>query len=262
MKIGIIGCGTIGNAIAERLAATQKLLFYDRHPEKMRQAAMKSQGACCEAPHDIIERADILILSVKPKDLFSVQTAFGKSMKPDQLLVSALAGTTINDLNKAFGNAPILRMMPNLAISCGMGIVGLSASSEMGEEQKKQIATVFSPLGLLKWLPESMMDALTSLTGSGPAFACVLIEAMIDASIAMGFPAAEGRDLVYEMLKGTLTLLQDSRQHPGELKWQVTSPNGTTIAGLRELEAHCTRSGIIEAFIAAYARAKNISEDE
>jgi pyrroline-5-carboxylate reductase len=99
------------------------------------------------------------------------------------------------------------------------------------------------------------------LTGSGPAFFFVMIEAMIDAGIAMGFSAIDARDLIHQMLQGSLTLLEKTSKHPGELKWQITSPQGTTIAGLKKLEESALRGGIMNTFLAAYDRANQLSLD-
>jgi pyrroline-5-carboxylate reductase len=110
-------------------------------------------------------------------------------------------------------------------------------------------------------LKESQVDALTSLTASGPAFVFTMIEAMIDAGVLMGFQAKEAQDLILQMLQGCVTLLQQTERHPGELKWQIASPSGTTIAGIRVLEKENVRSGIIETFLATYQKTQEIAKN-
>lgn len=261
MKIGIIGCGNMGRSLAKRLSAEHQLFLYDHNQVKMNEVVQEINGMGCLNPQELLQRTEIVILSVKPKDLKVVGDLLRGKFSNDQLLVSILAGTSIQTLKNALGDVSVIRMMPNLAVAFGQGVIGLSENDERTGEEKTQIEEIFSSLGLVKWVPEVMMDAVASLTGSGPAFALVCIEAMIDAAIAMGFTSAEGQKLIIQMLKGTLVMLEESDKHPGELKWQVTSPAGTTIAGLRKMEAHGVRSGIMEAFIAAYERSHQIAKE-
>lgn len=258
MKIGIIGCGNMGSAIARRLASQNDLILYDRNPTKIQHLAQEVEGKACSDIKDFLSQAEVIILAVKPKDLATVSQAFAGQLRPNQLLISCLAGISTQTLRNSFENVKVVRMMPNLAIIYGAGVVGVVANEDIDADRKKQIDQLFARLGLVKWIPEGTMDALTSLTGSGPAFAFVMIEAMIDAAVAMGFNPEQGRQLVIQMLAGSLKMLQETQMHPGDLKWLVTSPAGTTIAGLRAMEAHGVRSGIIETFIAAFDRAKNI----
>ena len=153
-------------------------------------------------------------------------------------------------------------MMPNLPLVYGMGVIGLSSSNKIKNEDKEHLTKMFGSLGKIYWLPEEKIDALTALAGSGPAFFLVMVEAMIDAGIAMGFTAADAQGLIYQMLRGSLTLLEQTSKHPGELKWQIASPQGTTIAGLKRLEELALRGGIMNTFLAAYDRAKKLSSRE
>lgn len=118
---------------------------------------------------------------------------------------------------------------------------------------------VFAPLGNLHWMAENKLDALTALTASGPAFVYVMIESIVEAAIAMGFNSSEAQGLVLEMLSGSIAMLRETRKHPGELKWQVTSPSGTTIEGLKVLERSGVRAGIIDTFLAAHERSKELA---
>ena len=148
--------------------------------------------------------------------------------------------------------------MPNLALIYGEGVIGLSSDENIPQKNKEDLTKAFELLGKIHWLSEDKINALTALTGSGPAFFFVMVEAMVDAGIAMGFTAHTAQDLIYQMLQGSLTLLEKTSKHPGELKWQIASPQGTTIAGLKTLEELAIRGGIMNTFLSAYDRANKL----
>jgi pyrroline-5-carboxylate reductase len=145
--------------------------------------------------------------------------------------------------------------MPNIAISQGQGVMGLTAQESLGASEREGLNKLFEPLGKIYWLPEEKFEALGVLAGSGPAFVFVMIEAMVEAGIALGFSAQQAQEMSCQTIQGALALLEKTGQHPGALKWQVTSPKGTTIAGIRALENKGLRSAILETFLATYARA-------
>jgi pyrroline-5-carboxylate reductase len=150
-------------------------------------------------------------------------------------------------------------MMPNLAVKYQSGVMGLCENEVLPKDLKKKIEQLFSPCGSIYWLSEDKMDALNALTGSGPGFAFAIIEAMVEAGITMGFSSSQSLQMVLEMLKGSIKILEETGNHPAELKWQVCSPAGTTIAGLNRFEKENVRYGIISTFIDARERAKELS---
>lgn len=256
MKIGILGCGNMGGALAERLAPANELFVFGRNHAQMSLVAHQCGATACASAAELVRHADMVIVAVKPKDLQDVADATREFFTPSKLLVSALAGVSVAALKAAFSAPQVVRIMPNMAVRYGKGVVGIAEDAALPAAARQAVDVAFAPLGTLCWLPENMIDALTSLTGSGPAFALVLIEAMIEAGINLGFSAHQGKELVIQMLSGTVEMLKASGQHPAELKWQVTSPAGTTIAGLRKLEEHAVRYGVQEAFTAAFLKAK------
>ena len=145
-------------------------------------------------------------------------------------------------------------MMPNLALTCGSGVIGLTEDPALHESVKKSVGALLQGLGLVVWLPEAKIEALTPLAASGPAFVLVMIEAMIEAGIFMGFTAGEAQELVLKTIEGTVDLLRASGKHPAALKWDIASPAGTTIAGIKEMEERGVRAGIAAALMAAYRR--------
>lgn len=260
MHLTIIGCGNMGSALAQRLSPHYKLFLYDRNVEKTEHLEKQGFGKACKQLPETLRQSDIVILAIKPQNLHEAIDLIyqnGKSKKP--LLVSLLTGTPLAKLQNHFPNYKIIRMMPNLPMIHGEGLIGLSASDDISEKEQQPVTELCQHLGKVYWIPESKIDAFTALAGSGPGFAFVLIEAMIDAGINLGFSVKDSQDLVHQMLKGSLLLLEKSGKHPGELKWQVTSPAGTTIAGLRQLEKSAFRGAIIDTFFAAYERAKHLN---
>lgn len=256
MKIAIIGCGNMGSGIARRLSPSHHLSLYDRNQRKVEALVCEGCGLSCSSAEVALASAEVVILAIKPQNLAEIALPLRK----DQLLVSLLAGTPLSKLKRVFSEkASMVRMMPNLPLLCGEGVIGLSAV-DLSSEWKKKLDTFLVPLGKVLWLPEKKIDALTSLAGSGPAFILVLIEACIEAGIAMGFDAKSSSEIVLQMCKGCLTLLEESGQHPAELKWQIASPEGTTIAGLQKLEEEAIRGTLMKTFLAAKARASELSQ--
>lgn len=251
VKIAIIGCGNMGAAIAERLSAKGQLLFFDRNPEKIQVLVDKGFGKPANSLREAITESPLVLLAIKPQNLEQSATAINESLTPDHTLVSLLASTTLDQLKSYFPNCQIVRMMPNIPLLCGEGMIGLCSNENFSQDR---LTAIFSPLGKLLWLPENKMDAFTALAGSGPAFVFAITEAMIEAGIALGFPAREAQSIMYQMIKGSIELLETTGKHPAELKWQVTSPGGTTIEGLKTFEEHAVRSGIINTFLSTYKK--------
>lgn len=258
MKIAIIGCGHMGGGIAQRLHTSNLIQLYDHNSPKVRELASHTESIPCHSVEEAIRDVEVILLAVKPQDFKEIAPSLKKSLTQEQLMMSLLAGVSLKTIQDQI-STPIVRMMPNLAVLCGEGIVGLTAPSGLDEGLKKQAEQLSSALGSFYWLPEEKLDALTSLTGSGPAFICVWIEAMTEAAIAMGFRADEGTHLALEVLKGTLALLEEPGNTLESLKYSIASPAGTTIAGLLKMEEMGVRSGIIQTFLAAYKRTKELA---
>lgn len=261
MHITIIGCGNMGTGLAKQLSPFHPIILHDRDWKRTQELAKEIKCEAFQDPLQAIENAQIILLAIKPQNLKELSDSIGNKLMPEQIVVSLLAGTSIEVLKKYFPNPILVRMMPNLALCYGSGVIGMVDSPNLSLHLKKELKDLFSPLGLIYWLKENLVDSLTSLTASGPAFIFTLIEAMIEAGIAMGFQAKDAQELIIQMLQGCVTLLQKTERHPSELKWQIASPLGTTIAGLRTLEKQNVRSGLIETFLAAYQRAQELAKN-
>jgi pyrroline-5-carboxylate reductase len=257
MKIAILGCGNMGRGLAERLSPFHEMILFDRHPEKVKTLVHAGFGKGIADMQVAIEGAEVVILAVKPQSLDEVAATIGKDLKEDQHLVSLLVGTPIEALKDAFPHGKIVRMMPNLALIHGQGVIGLAAEESV---DTKRFDALFAPLGKCYWIPEKKIEAIASLAGSGPAFFCVILEAMVDAGIAMGFSAPLAKELACQMVRGTLTLLETTHKNTAELRWQTSSPEGTTIAGILALEEGALRATIMNTFLASYDRAFEIQK--
>lgn len=262
MKIAIVGCGNMGGALAERLSLANQLFLHDHHVEKTRRLEREGHGKSCPEIAEAVSSANMLILAVKPQNLNTTAAMLTQDLLGNRFLVSLLAGTPLVTLRHYFPTAPLVRMMPNLALVHGEGVIGLSAEGKLPQKEKDSLSAIFAPLGKVHWIPEEKMDALTALAASGPAFFFAMVEAMVEAGISMGFTAKDAQGLVCQMVRGSLTLLEKTQQHPGELRWQIASPQGTTIAGLRKLEESALRSGVINAFLGAYDYARTLSSQQ
>ena len=259
LKIGIIGCGRMGGGIARKLAPEHQIFLCDHREEKAKKLGAEIGAKPVGTVMELAALAEVIILAVKPQNLGNIGIALRDKLSHHQILVSILAGTTMATLKHFFGPVSIVRMMPNLALLYGQGVIGVAEHDQMGHEIRKKVIDMFSCLGNLHWMPEDKLDALSSLTASGQAYVYVMIESIIEAGIAMGFSPDQAQELVLEMLTGSVTMLRETKKHPSELKWEVTSPSGTTIEGLKVLERSGVRAGIIDSFLAAYERAKQLA---
>lgn len=250
MKITVIGSGNMGNAFIKSLSKEHLIVICDRGSGRGEILAKKFQVTYIKDSKQAIKEADVVILAVKPKDITSLsELVFTK----DQYVVSLLVGVSIATLKKTFPGPCVIRLMPNTAVSVKMGVLGFS-SEDISLDGKKLVESVFSSLGLSLWILESKMEAFAALAGSSPAFIFVLLESMIDSGLHMGFSVEESKKIVLKVLEGCCMLFKETNTSLGDLKWQITSPGGTTIAGLKALEASSFRSGIWNAIETTYQK--------
>lgn len=262
MKVCVIGCGKMGGGIAQRLASENELFLYDHSDKRAEELATSIQATACSTASQAISQSEVILLAVKPQDLEQLVKETHREFYAKQLVVSCLAGITTNMLESYFSEIPVLRIMPNLSVIQGEGVVGLVDSEELEPSFKEKANNLFSSLGSLHWVPESKIDAISSLTGSGPAFVSVMIASMIEAGVAMGIDSELSKELVFQLVSGTITSLKDTGKNPDQFKLEVASPGGTTISGLVTMEQEGVRSGIINTFIATYYRNLELSEEE
>ncbi|MFM7266995.1 MAG: pyrroline-5-carboxylate reductase [Cyanobium sp.] len=212
-------------------------------------------------------RCGTVLLAVKPQQLNAVAAAaqaVGALNRPSSadappLLLSVLAGVPLERLERLFPGWRCLRAVPNTPCLVRSGLTGLAWGSGISEERRAWVRSLFACVGEVLELPEQQLDAFLALTSSGPAFLALVVEAMADGAVAAGLPRAQALHLTHRTLAGTAALLDQHNLHPGQLKDMVSSPAGTTIAGLRKLEQAGLRSALIEAVLAAAARSRELA---
>jgi len=201
----------------------------------------------------------VVLLAVKPQQLEAVAAAAPAPTSAEPpLLISVLAGVTVARLQRLFPAWRIVRAVPNTPCLVRAGLTGLAWGDGVSVEQQAWVQQLFAQVGEVLQLPEPQLDAFLALTSSGPAFVALVAEAMADGAVAAGLPRVQAHHLAHRTLAGTAALLQGQQLHPGQLKDMVSSPGGTTIAGIRALESGGLRAALIEAVVAAAERSRQL----
>jgi len=244
MRIGIIGRGTLGGALQRG---------FERHPE-VREIDATTRAASFRN-RDVAAQSDVVVVCVKPKDANEVCVQIAPVLREDQLLISAVAGVDTAMLRAwTADGSPVVRVMPNTPARVAAAMTVLARTSQSDETALDRARGLFAAFGETLVLDEALMDAVTAVSGCGPAFVFVAIEAMIDAAVALGIPYDEARVLVAQTVLGSGRLVLESGAHPGVLKHEVATPAGRTIKGLVELERGSLRSAMLNAVMAAGTR--------
>lgn len=203
---------------------------------------------------------EVVLLAIKPQVFGQIAQELSGQTDANTLIISILAGTTLNQLEAAFPGHPVIRAMPNTPAAVGAGVTAIATGQHAQPHHVEKATQILQTVGEVVEVPESMMDAVTGLSGSGPGYIALVVEALADGGVAAGLPRATAMKLALQTVKGTAQLLQESGMHPGDLKDRVTSPGGTTIAGIAKLEAAGFRSALIEAVKASYQRSKELGQ--
>jgi pyrroline-5-carboxylate reductase len=261
--LSIIGGGIMAEAILSRLLVKQvfaanTVLVSEPRTERRDFLAQKYQVRVTAKNQTAISKAQVLLLAIKPQILDLVVADI--TPNPNSTVISILAGVTIAKLEQSFPQQPVIRVMPNTPATVGAGMTAIATGVYAQAEHIEQAKSIFAAVGEVVEVPESSMDAVTGLSGSGPAFVALAIEALADGGVASGLPRAIALQLATQTVLGTATLIKQTDIHPGVLKDQVTSPGGTTIAGVAKLESLGFRSALIEAVKTATARSQELGQ--
>ncbi|XGB43487.1 MAG: pyrroline-5-carboxylate reductase [Nodosilinea sp. LVE1205-7] len=211
----------------------------------------------------VVDRADIILLAIKPQMLSVVVQSLDQPARlANPLGLSILAGISLSRLHDCLPGWSMVRAMPNTPATVGAGITALAAGPTVSSEHLHQARRIFTSVGTVVEVPEALMDGVTALSGSGPGYIALVIEALTDGGVAVGLPRSTAMALALQTVRGTAELLnQQSDLHPAMLKDRVTSPGGTTIAGIAELERAGLRSALIEAVRAAHRRSLELGQN-
>jgi pyrroline-5-carboxylate reductase len=256
--LAIIGGGKIGEALLAGLVrqagSGAGVLVVERSPQRAAELTARL-GVAAVGLADAAARARVLLLAVKPQDIDALLVVLAPHVTAEHLVVSVVAGVPTSRIEAALPvPVPVVRVMPNTPALVDAGMSVISAGAHATEEHLDEAQALFAPVGEVRRVPESQQDAVTALSGSGPAYFFFLVEAMIDAGILLGLPRTLAADLIVQTAYGSAVMLRESGEHPVQLREAVTSPGGTTIAAVRELERHGVRAALIAAIEAAHDR--------
>ena len=264
-RLGFIGTGNMGGALAKAASkqSGNELLLANRHESKAIRLAAELGGRVCSNAE--AAACDYIILGVKPRGMGELIRSIReileqrKRRRESFVLVSMATGTTIKQVQNWAGDIyPVIRIMPNTPVAIGEGTILYACSDQVTEEQEKGFLTAMAESGLFVPLSESLIDAGSAVSGCGPAFVCMFLEAMADGAVACGLSREDALQLSAQTMAGTAKYLLESGKHPGQVKDEVCSPGGTTIQGVRRLEQGGVRADIMDAVIAAFEKNSNL----
>ena len=265
--IATVGSGVMAEAMiagllrAEQVAPEQIIASHPR--QDRRSELISSYGIrTVEDNASAVEHADVVVLAIKPQMLVRVGREIAPQMRAGQLVISIIAGATAKALSNVLGHRQIVRSMPNTPAQLGRGMTVWFATPEVTDVQKEQARTLLSSLGLqLEVDDEKLVAMATAVSGTGPTYVFLVMEALIDAAVHLGFPRHMAHDLVVETLEGSTLFAKSSGMHPAQLRNMVTSPGGTSAAALHELESGRLRTVLSEAVWAAYRRTDELGKN-
>ncbi|NKQ58409.1 pyrroline-5-carboxylate reductase [Amycolatopsis sp. K13G38] len=262
--IAVLGAGKIGEALLSGLLhggrSASDLLFTERHPERAAELTER-YGIVGVEVAEAAKRADVLVVAVKPQDIEPVLDELAPLVGTDSLVVSLCAGlpTSLYERRLPAG-VPVVRVMPNTPMVVNEAMSAVSPGTHARPEHVALVTEMLSSVGQVIEVPERQQDAVTALSGSGPAYFFFLVEAMIDAGILLGLPRAVAEKLIVQSAVGAAKMLAESDEHPVILREAVTSPAGTTINAIRELEKHGVRAALLAAIEAARDRSVELGK--
>jgi len=262
--VAVLGAGKMGEALMSGLLRAGRppgeLLFTERHADRAKYLTDK-YGVEAVSSTEAAKRADTLIVAVKPQEMSALLDDLADAVTPDNLVITIAAGIPTTTLeNRLPDGTPVVRVMSNTPVFVDEAMSAIAAGAHAGEEHLERTEALLRPVGKVIRVPESQLDAVTALSGSGPAYFFFLVEAMIDAGILLGLPRAVAAELIVQTAVGSAKMLSESGEHPVQLREAVTSPGGTTIAAIRELENHGVRAALLAALEAARDRSRELAE--
>ena len=264
MSTAIIGAGVMGEALLSGLVRAgrrvDQLMVGEKRPERARELEER-YGVAVVSNREAAAKADTVALVVKPQDMGDVLEEIAPDLRAGQLLVSLAAGITTTFIeSRVPEGVAVVRVMPNTPALVDEGMAAISPGSHCDESHLTEAESLMASTGKVLRIPEKQMDAVTAISGSGPAYIFFVVESMIEAGVHLGLPRATSTDLVVQTLVGSAAMLRETGTHPVVLREQVTSPSGTTASALRELEVHRVRAAFLAAMEAARNRSRELAE--
>jgi pyrroline-5-carboxylate reductase len=263
-QTAILGAGVMGETLLSGLVRAGRrvdnLLVGEKRESRARELEER-YGVAVVSNIEATQKADTLALVVKPQDMGELLTEIAPHLRPGQLVVSLAAGITTGFIE---GHVPdgvaVVRVMPNTPALVDEGMAAISPGSHCDDQHLAEAEALMASVGQVLRIPERQMDAVTAISGSGPAYIFFVVESMIEAGVHLGLPRGTATDLVVQTLVGSAKMLRETGTHPTVLREQVTSPAGTTAAAVRELEVHRVRAAFLSALEAARDRSRALAE--
>lgn len=264
MSTAIIGAGVMGETLLSGLVRAgrrvDQLMVGEKRAERARELEER-YGVAVVSNREAAARADTVALVVKPQDMGDVLEEIAPELRAGQLVVSLAAGITTAFVEaRVPEGVAVVRVMPNTPALVDEGMAAISPGSHCDEAHLAEVESLMASTGKVLRIPEKQMDAVTAISGSGPAYIFFVVESMIEAGVHLGLPRATSTDLVVQTLVGSAAMLRETGTHPVVLREQVTSPSGTTASALRELEIHRVRAAFLAAMEAARDRSRELAE--
>ena len=263
LRLGVIGIGKMGGIIVRSIAGTvfpARYIWVTDLDTTLVEQLCDEKGTNSTADIDtLVEQTDVILCAVPPAAIPHILPQVARNLSISQLLISIAAGVTTTTLESYFDTPPaVIRVMPNIAASVGAAISVLTAGSAANETHLTTAQQIFNACGTSLVMEERHLDAVTGVSGSGPAYVALFIEALADAGVHVGLPRTDAQKLATHTVLGAATMLAETQEHPATLKNRVTTPGGTTAAGLHALETGGLRATLTEAILAATERAKEL----
>ena len=271
-KYGFIGAGNMGSAMISGileggLAEKKDITFVTASSRSAKNIEDRFGIEASKDATSLASNSSVIILAVKPKQLDDVLPEIRESLDADSIVISVAAGKSISDIDSALlsiavaGKLKVARAMPNTPAAVGEAMSAVCFNDRFEDTEKEEVLSVFRSFGKAEEVDEGLMDTVTGLSGSSPAFIYMLIEAMADEAVKCGMKRESAYTFAAQTVKGAADMVLKTGKHPGELKDQVTSPGGTTIAGVLALEKNGFRSAVTEGIDAAVKRSMELSSD-
>ena len=258
MSVAIIGVGRLGEALLSGLLGSgvepKEIVVAEKDPSRA-EAVSAQHGVTAAPPKEAVRGAEVVIVAVKPQDVASVLRAIGPELAAGSFVVSLAAGITLDALAGHLpAGIPIVRVMTNTPLLVGEAMSAICAGTHTRPEHLERTEQLLAAVGRVVRVGESQLDAVTALSGSGPAYFFYLVDAMIEAGVLLGVPRPLAAELMVQTALGSARMLHETGEHPALLREAVTSPGGTTAAALRELDRRAVRAAILDALTAARDR--------
>ena len=263
-ELGLIGVGNMGTALLKGVLSSntidkEKIIIYDVREEVIKNRIQEFNVKAVGSNTELVQQVKFIIIAVKPQNIDSVLEEIGPKLSEDQILISIAAGVTLDYIKKFIGkNIGLVRVMPNTPALVGEGASAIAHNKNVTENDLKYVKKVLNSVGKVVELEEKHIDAVTGLSGSGPAYVFVMIEALADGGVKMGLPRNIALKLAAQTVLGSAKMVIETGMHPGELKDMVASPGGTTITALHEIEKGKLRATLISAVEAATLKSKSL----